>query len=405
MEIFVARQPIFDRQQDTCGYELLFRSGLANYFTHTDGDYASAKVVVNSFMELGLNALTGGRKAFINFTSSFLRSEYAMLFPADSIVVELLENVTPDAPTVDACRKLKSMGYTLALDDFVYREGYEPFINLADIIKVDFMEFNAPNDRQAFVRKFGRSGIKLLAEKVETIEDFAQAEEMGYTYFQGYFFGKPKIVSGSEIAASKLGCLQILQEANRTNLNFVRLEELVKHEVAISYKLLKYINSALFGLRWKIESIKQALVLLGEKNVKKWISLVALAAMGDDKPAELLVHSVVRGRFCESISGQVGLRQRSQDLFFTGLFSLIDAIMEKPMPTILAELAMAEDVKAALLGESNKLRTVFDTALAYEKGSWKQFAELSSHLKLNEEAVPGLYEDAVKWANQVREVA
>jgi EAL and modified HD-GYP domain-containing signal transduction protein len=297
-----------------------------------------------------MKEMTGGKKAFINFTRDLLLEEYATILPKDVVVVEILENVEPDEEIVAACQKLKQAGYTVAMDDFVsYEEKFEPLINLTDIIKIDFIEADA-EDRKALVEMFQPRGIKLLAEKVETKEEFDQAAEMGYTYFQGYFFSKPVIISGKDIPGFKLTYLQMLQEINSPEMDFRKIEDLIKREVSVSYKLLRYINSAFFGLRRKVESIRQALALLGERNIKKWISLIALSSMGEDKPMELAASSLIRAQFCESLAPKMGMRDREHDLFLMGLFSMIDAIIDRPMAEILDELSISEDIKVALSG-------------------------------------------------------
>ena len=404
MQVFVARQPIFDRQQKVHAYELLFRSGIDNYFDHFDEDQASSKVMIDGFLSIGIEKLTGGKKAFINFTRDLLINEYATLFPKQFTVIELLENMEPDEKVIAACRKLKKLGYLLALDDFIHEEKLDPLVALADIIKIDFLQIKG-DQRRACAQKFGSQGTRILAKKVETAEEFNQAMEMGYTDFQGYFFSKPVIISGKAIPGFKLNYLRILQEISHLELDMRRIEAIIKQEVSISYKLLKYINSALFGFRRRIESIGQVLALLGETNVRKWVSLIALSGMGEDKPMELVINSLVRARFCELAAPKIGLRDRSQDLFLLGMFSMIDAIIDRPMPEILAELPISADIKGALLGGSSRFRDVHEAMFAYERGNWETFSESASKLRLDETAVPDLYQESVEWANQIFELA
>ena len=403
MQFFVARQPIFDRQEHVYAYELLFRSGLDNYFQDFDADQASSKVITNTFLGIGIEKLTADKRAFINFTRNLLVKEYATLFPKELLVVEVLEDVEPSAEIVAACRKLKELGYLIALDDFIYAEKFEPLIALADIIKVDFTQ-TVGAERETLVQQFSSRGIELLAEKVETREEYNQAMDLGYDYFQGYFFSKPEIVSGHDIPTSKLTYFTILREIGCAELDLGRIEALIKQEVSLSYKLLKYINSALFGLRSQVTSIKQALTLLGQNNVRKWIALVALSQMGEDKPLELVVISLTRAKLCESVSDRVGLGDRSQDLFLLGLFSMIDVLMDRSMPDLLADLPIAEDIKAALLGEDNRFRSVFDSVFAYESGTWEEFSAFSTQLQLDEDEIPGLYAESVEWAKQITEI-
>ena len=351
-------------------------------------------------MGIGIKKMTSGKKAFINFPQDLIAQEYATLLPKQWVVVELLENVEPDQEIISACRKLKKLGYTLALDDFEYDQKFEPLIELADIIKVDFT-LTKGEERETVVQKFKPRGILLLAEKVKTREEFNQSMEAGYSYFQGYFFDKPEILSTRKIPGFKLNYLRILQEINQPELDFRRLEEIIKQEVSLSYQLLKYINSALFGLRRRVESIRQTLALLGDNNVKKWVSLVALCNIGEDKPMELVVTSIIRANFCESLANKVGLRNRANDLFLLGLFSMIDALIDQPMSDILAELSISEDIKTALLGGNNLFRSVYESVLAYEKGNWEQFSALASKLRLCEDEVPDFYQKSVELANGI----
>ena len=269
MDYYVARQPIFDLHQAVYAYELLYRSGEANnFYTGTDGDKASLQVITNSVLIIGLDTLTRGRKAFINFTKNLLEQEVATTLPKDFLVVEILENIEPDEKVLESCRKLKDLGYLLALDDFVYDPKYDPFLELADIVKVDFLVTQG-DERRKIVERLGHRGIKFLAEKVETREDFAMAQKYGYIYFQGYFFEKPVIVSGKDIPALKHTYIQLLREVNQPTLDIDKVENIIKEEVSLSYKLLRFMNSVAFGFRNEIRSIKQALVLLVPKRIKQ----------------------------------------------------------------------------------------------------------------------------------------
>jgi len=396
MDAYLARQPIFDLNQKIYGYELLSRSGLDNFFRHPDPDQASSKVIADSFFLMGIQLLTGGRRAFINVTQEILLNEYLFLIPKDLIVVEILENVTPDDEVISACRKLKQAGYLVALDDFRWEESWMPLVKLADFIKIDFLSTHQ-EERASLVRRLTSPGVHFLAEKVETHETFQEACEAGYRYFQGYFFSKPKIISGKDISGYKLHYFRILQEIHHPQLDFHHLEGLIKREISISYKLLRYINSAFFGLRSEISSILQAMVLLGEKEIKKWISLVVLATMGEDKPEELVLQAVIRARFCESIASEAHLSRRGEDLFLMGMFSLLDAILDQPLSDILAEIPVAKDVKEALLGGENPLGDIYRCIVSYEKGNWDKLSRPLKKLAIDEATVSRLYLNAVEW--------
>jgi EAL and modified HD-GYP domain-containing signal transduction protein len=404
MDVFVARQPIFDRQRNVYAYELLFRSGWDNFFNphHADLSHASTKVIADSVLSFGgVESITGNKKAFINVTRDVLLKEHVNLLPKEFTVVELLEEIVPDPEVLAACQKLKSAGYLLALDDFVYAENLKPLILISNIIKVDFLQTVGP-ERQSLLQRFAPLGIKFLAEKVETQEEYQSAFSMGYDYFQGYFFSKPLILQGKDIPGFKLNYLRILQEINRPELDFEQIEGIIKRDVALSYKLLRYINSPFFGWRREISSIKHALALLGDRNFKKWASLMALSSMGQDKPAELVINAMVRAKLCEAIAPKVDLKHREQDLFLLGMFSLLDALVDRPLTEILAEIPIAEDVKRTLLGErGGPFADVYQTVIAYEKGDWENFSKGTALLKLDENEIPKLYIEALDWANSI----
>lgn len=399
MDAFIGRQPIFDTHQQVFGYELLFRSGMNNVFTHTDPDQATSKVISDSFFLLGIPTLTGGKRAFINIPRDFLLNEYVYLIPKESMVVEILETVEPDPEIIAACDKLKQAGYLLAVDDFIYDDKYKPLLNLVDFVKIDFLATKGEG-RKALIEQYASSGIRFLAEKVETPQEHREALDLGYSYFQGYFFCKPTIISGKDIPAYKLHYLRILQVINRPEVDFKKLGEIIKNEISLSFKLLRYINSAYFGLRNKINSIMQALALLGEKEIKKWVSLIALANMGQDQPEELVIQALIRAKFCESLAPSIGLIQRADNLFLMGMFSLIDTILSRPLAEILKEIPIADEVKDALLGKQNRLRDVYEFVLVCEKGDWEKLPEQTARLGIQEARAYQLYLDALKWSYQ-----
>jgi len=401
MDVFVARQPIFDREQNVFAYELLFRSGLdRTSFEHMDGDTATSSVITDSFFTIGMESLTGGKRAFVNFTKNLLLNETATLLPKELLTVEILENVEPEEKVIKACKKLKEAGYLLALDDFVFEPKFQPLIDLADIIKVDFV-VSDEEERKALIERVDTKRIKLLAEKVETQEEFEKSLELGYSYFQGYFFSKPATIVTKDIPGFKINNLQILYEVNQSDLDFDQIEEIIKRDVNLSYKLMKFINSSVFGFQKEIQSIKHALVLLGIGELKKWVSLITLRSMGEDKPEELAVNSVLRAKFCELLAPMVGMNSRKSDLFLLGMFSNIDAFIDRPKSDIFSELPISEDVKGALLEEKNDLRDVFEVVQSYEKGDWKTFSELSEKFKLDEKKIPELYHHTLEWTNQI----
>ncbi len=400
MQVFVARQPIFDRMRRVIAYELLFRSGLENMFKGTNGDTASQRVISSGIHIFGFSSLTGGKPAFINFTKQLLLSGVALVLPPKQVVVEVLETVEPEDDVISACRELKRHHYLLALDDFVLRPSYEPLVELADIIKVDFLQVKG-EERKILAQKFGKKGIRMLAEKVETHEDFSEALQAGYSYFQGFFFCKPEIIPGREIPSHKLTYLRLMQELNREDLDFSQVEAILKSDASLSFKLLRYINSAAIGLRYPVTSLRQAMILLGEQNLRRWAILALAASMLEDKPQELLITGVVRGRFCELVCQRLGLNVVGVDSFLIGLLSVLDTLLDRPLSELLEDLPVAADIKDALLGRPTTLGTVHKLVLSYEQAQWEEVSNLTKQLSLKEEELPLLYGQAVSWTDQL----
>lgn len=402
MNKFIARQPIFTSGKDILGYEILFRAGAENYFI-PDGTDISTAAVDNLFL-FGIERMTSGRLAFINCSRDFLLRDHLTLLPPDRVVGEILESVSPDTETLEACRRLKHSGYRLALDDFVETPQIAPFIELADYIKVDFLA-TTPLEQQRLARELRHRDVRLIAEKVETHEDVQRGIEMGYHYFQGYFFCRPEMSKRRDIPAYKLNYLRVLQIANQRELDVAKLTEAIRREASLAYRLLRYLNSPAFALRANVGSIPHALTLLGERSTRKWISLVSVAAMGDDKSPELVMTLLVRARFCELLAECAGLKKQECDLFLMGLLSGMDAILDLPMSAILADIPVEDEIKKALLGNPGYFRDVLEIAMSYETGTWKQLIESAKQARVHEEVVPDLFLQSLTWAGQVLGVA
>lgn len=396
---YLARQPIFDRQDSVLGYELLFRSGLDNFFGHQDASKPS-ECHIDNFLLFGLETLTGKHRAFINFTRNDLVRDLPTLFPQERIVVEILESTLADPEVISACRKLKQAGYLIALDDFVLSPRSEPFLPFADLVKVDFRT-TREHERETLVRHLAPRGIKLLAEKVETQEDILAARETGYTYFQGFFYCRPQIVSTSGLSGFKPNYMRILQAVNRPEMNLRDVEEILKQEPSLLYKLLRYLNSAYFGLRAEVTSIRHALALLGEEKLRKWTSVAAMVHLAHNKPAELIVTSLVRARFCESLAAPLGMRLKETDLFLLGLMSTMDAVLGRHMAQVVCEVPLSDEVRAALLDEQGRFRDVLSVALGLERGAWKEISAPIARLRLEDSSIPGTYLSAVEWTTRI----
>lgn len=399
--VHVARQPIFDAKLNVFAYELLFRNSFINSCDTFDGDQATLDVITNSFLLIGIDTLTYGKKALINFTANSLKNNIPTMLPKELIGVELLENIPPDEEIINACKDLKQNGYLLILDDFIFSPEYLPLIELTDIIKVDF-RITPLNERKQIIQRLRSYPIKFLAEKIETQEEFQDAIHMGYSYFQGYFFCKPLIVSGKTLPSYKTNYFRILSEINRPELDFKKLESIIKQDVSLSYKLLKFINSSIFGFKTKISSLQHALSLLGQKELTKWISLIALKSVADDKPGELILNSLIRACFAEKLSLAKMSKQSASDAFLMGMLSHIDVLLDRPLNAILAEISLDETIKRALLEkEQNQFFILYKLIQTYEAGNWEEYSRYVTKFEIDEHAVSKAYREALIWAHNL----
>ncbi len=394
-EKFIARQPIFDQKLKLFAYELLFRAGSHNAFEPRKE--ASSSVIVDSLMLFDLSALTGSAKAFINLDESALQRGAARLLPSDRVIIEILETVSPTPQVVQLCKDLCDSGYVLALDDFVGHPKWEPLLPLAKFLKVDFRSAGA-DIRRSIAHRFRGTGVRLLAEKVETQAELEEARSMGYTFFQGFFFCKPAMVVAREIPGNKLNCLRLLEAVSPAEFSHDAVEDLLKTDPSLVYKLLRYLNSPLLGLRGKVHGVRDAISLLGEIEFRRWASIVAIAVMAADKPPELIRTALTRGFFCEAISHPLGMTPQSSDLFLMGLLSVTDALLDLPIEQVLSTLPVSPDVRTALCGGANRFREIYDALLAYERADWEVLASTSARLGQIEACVPDFYQSAATRA-------
>jgi c-di-GMP-related signal transduction protein len=394
---FVARQPILTKDEKVFGYELLFRDGVENFFCSSDPEAASRSTLDTSML-MGLDLLCDGRRAFINCTREMLLKDYVTLVPSNQTVVEILETVPPDDLVMAACQRLKEAGYMIALDDFAIDDPRAPLTEVADIIKVD-LKRTTPAECAAMIKRYGPWRCRMLAEKVETREEFVAASKAGFVYFQGYFFRRPEVLATHEVPANRINYVRMLQTVSKPELDPREIEDAIKSEASLCYRLLRYLNSAVFGFANEIHSVRHALAMLGEREVRRWVRLVVTLAAGQGKSSELVLSALVRARFCELLSPKI--QHGESDLFLLGLLSMMDAILEIPMPEVLDRVPIDQETKALLLGGTGRLRPLYQLMLARESGDWQNTAELSKSLHLSDGEVAEAYWSAMQWARQV----
>lgn len=404
-EAFIGRQAILDQKKNVYAYEILFRSGLKNAFDPSlDGNVATQSVMVNTMLDFGMKKLVSDKKAFINFTEKNLLNRAPQLLPADSIVVEILETVQPTPAILEAVQELKDEGYKIALDDFVLLPGYEPLIDMADIIKVDFRITEDPEERKR-LREILPGHVRLLAEKIETEEEFHQALEYGYVLFQGYFFCKPVVLHKKKLTSNALSQIRLLKEVNRQDFDFSAIINVISSDTNLVHKLLTYINSVGIGLTYHISNLRQAAVLLGSGGMRRWVTLISLQTFSEDKPPELFTISLLRAKFCELIAHEINRPDLTPDTgFLLGMFSLLDVLLSQPMEEVLKEVGLSSELNAALLGEDNILRHVLDLVIAYEQGDWDKVIACCRRENIPVEHLQPCYDEVLKWYNTLQTV-
>ena len=392
-DLRVARQPILDRRLRVVGYELLFRTPFADSAAVVDDEAATSSVIVDSFMEIGLSDLAGEHPAYINVSREFLLSVRPLPLSPKRVVLELLEDQVIDQELLDVLEELVEAGFTIALDDFCWTPGCEPLIDLARIVKIDVLQ-HAPEDLPALVERLRERSprIRLLAEKVETREDFERCRELGFQSFQGYFFARPSRVQGRRMPSQRLTALSAMTELNSTE-DFDDLHRIITRDAGLSMRLLRYANSAYLYLPRRVGSVHEGLVLLGAVTVRRFALMVALAG-ARDVPNELLVTALVRARMCQMLSG-AGEGPEGDSYFTVGLFSVADALADAPMASVLEDLPFRPDIAEALLHGTGRLGDMLTAVMAYERGDFEATRSLSERCPDLDE----VYRKAVIWAD------
>ncbi|QBJ64582.1 HDOD domain-containing protein [Pseudoalteromonas sp. DL-6] len=402
MSVFVARQAILNRNQNVVAYELLFRDSPENCFPGVSDGQATARLIMENQLNLGTRHITSGKKALINIGPESLKLDLCEFLPCKDVVIELLETIEPSDDTYELCRKLFHSNYKLALDDFVYSPQWERFLKLVNLIKFD-IRLTPLAEIPLVVNKLKKyKNIKLLAEKIETDEEYKLARKMGFDYFQGYYFARPAMIEQKDIHYNYGLVIAIYSEVMKPDPDVKVITGLFELDAALAYKLLRLLNSGVFPLQSQISSLKQALVYLGQARLKKFVSLIVTAHTARDKPIELMQMCVIRARFCELIASKVA-KQVQGEAFLTGLFSLLDAILDQPMALLVDKLPFPDEIKAALTGEKNNLYYILETVKAYETGSWWALEKAVLLINLDSAFLPKLYKQAVQWADSYKD--
>ena len=402
-DIFLARQPLLDRDQHLVAYELLFRSGQHDEARFSDGHSATATVISHAFSHLGISSALGPYRAFINVDKEFLHDDAILLMPPEKVVIEVLEGSLVTPAVVERCAALKEMGYTLALDDFArITEDYAPLLPLSTIIKVD-ITLVAPADLPGLVAELRPLVPQLLAEKVETMEEFERCHDLGFDLFQGYYFARPKIIAGRRLMPSQITTLRLIsmlaQEAETREI-----ERSLKEDPALSVSMLRLVNSVGTGIRTHISSLRQAVIILGRRQFSRWLQLLLYADPRDDGPSPLLIMAALRGRFAELIAerscpGDVRVKDAA---YMVGILSLTPALLGQTMEDVLPSLNLSSPIQEALLNRKGILGSILEMSELLESGSLPVCQDCLHRLPLlDAEQLNVCHAEALAWANQI----
>ena len=372
-DTFIGRQPIYDRNNNVYAYELLFRNSEQNFATINDPDLATTQLIVNAVTEFGLDQIVGEHLAFVNLTRNFLTGSFPLPGAESQLVLEVLEDIEIDDEVLQGIMDLKQCGYTIALDDFIFHPHLKPLVEIADIIKLDLMAFDN-NELIRHVKELECYPLKLLAEKIETHEEYEQCRELGFSYFQGYFFSKPNVMKGHKTPANRLALLQLLAKVSDPNIDVAQIEQLIARDVTLSFRLLRYINSSEQAIDKKIDSIQHAIMLLGLGTVRSLAYLIIMSQI-DNKPMELFSTALIRAHMCEQIALLIDKKADKAAYFTVGLFSILDAVMDQEMKDIIEQLPLCETISSALLKKDGNMGQALHCAISYEHSEWEKIEQ------------------------------
>ena len=400
MYFYAARQPILDIDKKLFAYELLFRDSIDNVFPDIDGDEATTKMIEASNFNVGLSEFTGNKPAFINFTLETLSKGYPETLTPEEVVIEVLETVKPGKKLLEICKGLHDKGYTIALDDYIHKPVWHHFYPFIKIIKIDWQATSIDTIKEVKSAVVDFPHIKLLAEKVETYEEYNQALELGFELFQGFFFAKPEMVKTKNLSPSQMAMAELLYETSKPDLDLASITSVFERDITLSYKLLRYANSAIFRRRSEISTIKQALVILGSGELKRFLGLMFAANENPDKPSELINSAMARAKFCELASESVNSPIDASIAFLTGLLSLIDAIVDEDLESILAKLPLAQEIKDTLLTRKGTMAALIKLVELIEQAEWHKTNIVMEKLGVEKSKIVQNYNQAITWADE-----
>lgn len=400
MDFYAARQPILHADKSLYAYELLFRDGLENSFPDINHNEATAKMVEGLQFNLGLETLTQDTLAFINFTHDSLLNGYPLMLPKEQIVVEILETVTPGKKLLKACIELKQKGYLIALDDYVHQKVWRHFYPYIDIIKIDYQDSTEQQILEIVDAIKDFPDIKLLAEKIETHSEYQQALAYGCCYFQGYFFSKPEVIKSIVLTPSQLAIAKLMGEMAKEEPNISQITQAFESDVSLSFKLLRYAQSPIFKRSGQIETIKQAIVLLGQNELRRFISLLFTAQFSEGKPAELTLMSLSRAHFCEQLTAHTNQTHGVPSAFLVGLLSLLDAMLDADISKLMEKLPLCQSIKDSIVLRRGEQASFLMLCEFFEKGQWPQAEDLCQQLKIDVNTAAEIFHHSQIWATE-----
>jgi len=404
MHFYAARQPILDKNKNLFAYELLFRDSIDNVFPDIDGDEATSKMIEASQFNMGISEFTGNKPAFINFTLETLNQGYPEMLSPEEVVVEILETIKPGKKLLALCKDLHQKGYTLALDDYEHQSVWAHFYPFIKMIKIDIQQSSIEDIKQVIAAIQDHPHIELLAEKVETYEEYNQMLQFGFDYFQGFFFAKPEMVKTKSLSPSQMAMAELLYETSKTEFDLNSITGVFERDVSLSYKLLRYANSAIFRRRSEISTIKQALVIFGASELKRFIGLMFAVTANPDKPTELIKLAMTRAKFCELVAHDIPSQLDTSIAFLTGLLSMIDAILDEDMESVLEKLPLSQDIKDPLLTKKGVMAALIKLVEFIEHANWDKTTLVMEKLNLDKDKVVEHYNQAVAWADEQTQV-